>query len=115
MTEEHPLMDTDLLAELAAELGDDGLAEVLSSFRRELERQITVLECALDADSSDQIGPLAHRLCSSAGLFGATRLSRLASRIEKLANADGEGLTSQAVDLLGLMRETATTYREAAV
>lgn len=78
----------------------DFLAEVLSLFFAEADRQIGVLGAAVRSGASDEALKAAHALKGAAANIGADQLRELASELESVIRAGGLEFTQPLVDRL---------------
>lgn len=77
------------LRALAADVGEDNLGDLMHSFLETSRERIDAISAAAEAGDLAVIEGHAHALISSAGTFGASRLSGLARKIEA-ACLDGD-------------------------
>jgi len=74
---EAPLINTQLIAELAEVLPPEELAATMARFAKELVAKHSVLEGALSNHDCETMCRAAHAMTGTCGTFGAMRLSEL--------------------------------------
>jgi HPt (histidine-containing phosphotransfer) domain-containing protein len=101
------LLDEAVLHALAADLGEDGLVEVIQLFLTEAPRRADRLENAAGSALLREV----HMLASAARSVGLLRAGHAAASIE-LAMASTDPGPDQVADLLNLLREGVGSHRE---
>jgi chemotaxis protein histidine kinase CheA len=109
-----PLLDSEVLDELIAQIGEGPLRAVVDLFLVETREYVAQIgDCAVSADGSsddderrDRARRAAHSLKSSAGQVGAAALAEAARRVEEMAAEERADFTAEAVALARCARET---------
>jgi signal transduction histidine kinase/DNA-binding NarL/FixJ family response regulator len=82
-----PLIDRAVAAELAEEIGEDGVDETLRVFLAETEGRLELLRQLRRVEDRDRIETEAHTLRGASATFGFSQLSNAASDLERRAEA----------------------------
>lgn len=87
---DEPLLDSAVLDELRASVGDDAafIADLVTTYVAETEEHLTAMEGAAAARDAGAIVRPAHTLKSSSAALGALRLAQVAREIE-MSGRDG--------------------------
>ena len=116
MPDPEALLDPARLADLRRDLGEARLVPVLSQLLAEGEATVFYLKQALTTPAGhrdwDEVARQAHKLCGSAGTFGAMRLMRALAETE-LAVKSGAPSTERIEDVLQVWPATADAIRAA--
>jgi len=107
--EADAVIDSGILETLLEDVGSENAEPVIDAFVEELALQTAVLVEAADRVDPDAMARSAHRLKSTAGSFGAGRLSEVCSLIEQTART---GQTEAAVKTMAEFRELAKAAGE---
>lgn len=94
---EDALLDRGALDQLASDMGDNALAEVLHAALEELPELADRSLRAAEAGDLRGVAQACHALTSAAALVGATGLSRLAGGLEQAIKSDAAGDVGPAV------------------
>ncbi|MDS4025819.1 MAG: Hpt domain-containing protein [Candidatus Contendobacter sp.] len=78
-----PLLDDEVITELR-DIMEEDFAELLGVFLSDLPVQIARLQDAAVQGNADELYQIAHKLKSSCGSIGATRLTELVRRLEQI-------------------------------
>lgn len=93
----QPMLDRGVLAQLEAQMGDDGpelIREIVGIYLQNTPQLLEAMETALARDNPEDLTRAAHTLKSGSASLGALRLSEICKRIElaaKDAELDGLG------------------------
>jgi HPt (histidine-containing phosphotransfer) domain-containing protein len=82
------VLDEAVLAQLVCDLGPEPVVEVCRLFLENATAGVDAVRLALASGDTDGAARSAHRLKSSSGFFGATRLAALCAEVEGRAHAD---------------------------
>lgn len=77
-----PLLDHEILAELR-DIMENEFANLIDRFLQDLPVQLNLLQDAVCQNSATQVHRIAHKLKSSCGNLGATRLTEWTRRLEQ--------------------------------
>ena len=102
-------IDRGVLETLLEDVGPENAEPVINAFVKELALQTAFLEEAADRVDPDAMARSAHRLKSTAGSFGAGRLSEVCAVIERSART---GQTEVALETMTEFRELARASGE---
>ena len=105
-----PLLDADVLDQLADDIGADGVADVTRLFLSEAPRTTERLEQAINCRGHKLLREV-HTLASTARSVGLLRLGNAAAEIEQTL-ASEEPAAEHLSDLLDLMHESVTRLAE---
>jgi HPt (histidine-containing phosphotransfer) domain-containing protein len=116
---DEPILDTGVLDELRASVGDDDafIADLITTYVGEGTDHLAAMEAAATARDAAAIVRPAHTLKSSSAALGAMRLAQIAREIEAAGRASEiEGLSTQVAaartawdETLGAMRAAGLT------
>jgi HPt (histidine-containing phosphotransfer) domain-containing protein len=112
MVEQTPL-DISVLDE-NAELGIDGLHELIDEYNKQAEETIVGLREAIRAGKAENVNQLAHKLagssavCGITGLVGPLRTLEQRGRVDELADADQ--LLNVVIERMELCRRLVDAY-----
>ncbi len=106
------IIDSSVLARLAASVGADTMAKLRDRFQSDVEGAVArIVQAAKDADI-EALEQNSHTLKSVSGTFGAQRLQTLAQRINDASRLDDLPAVQDAVqDLQVTMTATLNTFR----
>ena len=93
-----------VLETLLEDVGPENAEPVINAFVKELALQAAFLEEAAGRSDSDAMARSAHRLKSTAGSFGAGRLSEICAFIERSAQT---GQTEVALETMAEFQKSA--------
>lgn len=108
-TDQSPLLDLELVNELAAVPGL--LGDVIEVFARVAHESIETLSSSILRGDRDEVRRVAHALKGAAAQVGAARLSASAAKIER---AMKDGGSASAVELPALLHESLDELRKLA-
>ncbi|HYD32712.1 MAG TPA: response regulator, partial [Azospirillaceae bacterium] len=107
--EAEPVLDEDVLEQLAHDLDTEVLPELVREFVAEATARAERIASANDPATLAQE---AHTLKSTAGTFGARQLSQRARELERLCKGEGEGdIPALSRGMPALVRLTSAAYR----
>jgi HPt (histidine-containing phosphotransfer) domain-containing protein len=107
-------IDADALPRLAQMVGDDVLREVLDLYFDHVPHRLAALRDGLGAGELDGAARALHDLKSSAGMVGASGVSRLADEMERLARGgDREAVRERVERLESAVEAAGQVLREA--
>ena len=102
---EDALLDAGFLHQLGLDIGEDGVAEVMSAFLEEGPDRLAAIERAMAGRAIQTVRREAHALAGAARNVGLTRLGEAAYKLQKAS--EGAGPDPRAVAELGaLLRDT---------
>jgi len=103
-----PLIDRAVAAELAEEIGEDGVDETLQVFLAETEARLQLLRRLRRGEDRDRIETEAHTLKGASATFGFSQLSKAAADLEHHADAisaeDCAALVNRLDDIFNALR-----------
>jgi CheY-like chemotaxis protein/HPt (histidine-containing phosphotransfer) domain-containing protein len=86
IAQDAPLIDRAVAAELAEEIGEDGVDETLQVFLAETETRLALLRHLRRDEDRDRIETEAHTLKGASATFGFNQLSKAAADLERRAD-----------------------------
>ena len=113
---DEPILDTGVLDELRASVGDDEafISDLIATYVGEGTDHLEAMEAAAAARDAAAIVRPAHTLKSSSAALGAMRLAQIAREIEAAGRAgEVEGLAGQVADARTAWDETLSAMRAA--
>ena len=109
---DEPLLDEQVIRTLAGDVTPEALPDMMRVFASEIEERAGKLAKALVESSLPGLEDEAHALKSSAGTFGAARLSGLARDIESACREGNRSLAmSLGEEMASVMKQTLGEYR----
>jgi HPt (histidine-containing phosphotransfer) domain-containing protein len=114
VTDDAPLLDPAVLAELRQSVGDDDefIADLVATYVAEGGDHLAAMEAAASAGDAGAIVRPAHTLKSSSAALGALRLAAMARDIELSGRAgDAWGLAQRVADARTAWDETLDALR----
>lgn len=106
----NDVIDETVLSELLEELPRDQSRRLLALFHSEMEHFLSAT-CANAPTPLADIGPEAHRMAGSAGVFGASQLNTLLRDIQTAAQEDPAALPPLCLSLSHSWDETLAEFR----
>lgn len=100
MTEERPIRDNAVLAQLTSDVGEEALPILMQALAAELSKSMQTIREALGAQDFELLETTAHALKSATASFGAVALSDVCLSLE-MASRDHAGTA----DFPGLLRD----------
>jgi HPt (histidine-containing phosphotransfer) domain-containing protein len=97
---EFPILDEQILAQLAADTTPDLPRKLVEMFLAELNQRVEDLSTLQAVSDLPALGEAAHRLKGSAGTLGASRLQQIALVLEKAGKRGDETQAKQGLDAL---------------
>ena len=88
-------VDQAVFSRLVADLGAEHIEEVCRLFLENAALCVNAVRRALDADDAQGAAKAAHRLKSSSGFVGATRLVDLCTEVESGSSDRGDALVAE--------------------
>ncbi|MEN3379660.1 MAG: hypothetical protein V7604_5015, partial [Hyphomicrobiales bacterium] len=85
--QDAPLIDRAVMAELAEEIGKDGVDETLQVFLAETETRLQLLRHLRGTEDRNRIETEAHTLKGASATFGFSQLAKAAADLERHADA----------------------------
>jgi HPt (histidine-containing phosphotransfer) domain-containing protein len=86
------ILDTVFLAQLAGEIGEDGVVEILRIFHEDAPPHMTAIHRAMDAGAVQTVRREAHALAGAARTVGLTLLARHAAALQRASEGSGPAL-----------------------
>lgn len=91
-------LDTGFLAELARDIGEEGVVEMLRIFQEDAPPRMTAIHRAMASGAIQTVRREAHAMAGAARTVGLTRLGRLAAALQKAS--EGTGPDAEVVETL---------------
>src|SRR4051812_16139506 len=109
MTDDPPILDGAVLAELRESVGDDEefIADLVETYLRESRDHLSAMEQATESNDAGAIVRPAHTLKSSSAALGAMRLAQVAREIEMAGRA------GDSTDLVQRVRDARAAFDDA--
>ena len=108
IAQDAPLIDRAVAAELAEEIGADGLDETLQVFLAETQTRLELLRRLRRDEDRDRIETEAHTLKGASATFGFSQLAKAAADLEHHADAisaeDCAALVNRLDDIFAALR-----------
>jgi len=106
-TQGVPLLDEQVLSQLANDTSELVLRKVLDLFLNESSNNLTALQACLAQQQWAQLTKLAHAIKSSAGAMGAKALHQISSQLEQVSRqGEREGLAAMCAELAQVQADT---------
>jgi signal transduction histidine kinase/CheY-like chemotaxis protein/HPt (histidine-containing phosphotransfer) domain-containing protein len=108
IAQDAPLIDDAVLAELAEEIGQEGVDETLQVYLAETETRLQLLRHLRGAEDRDRIETEAHTLKGASATFGFSQLAKAAADLERraamISAEDCAALVNRLDDIFDAMR-----------
>ena len=112
-----PVLNNDVLVQLAKDISPDLIPELVSNFVAMAEERYSAFEAAFGRDDWDGVKGAAHSLKGAAWTFGAPRLANLAQHLEQICEAGDRRAVEQTILALRAegeaVRDALTSYLSA--